>query len=115
MDVYASLLYVKNMGDELRQLAGPFLEKEELAPEACCIVGQHYAFEQNHKKVLSSLCDFNQRCIQAIEYFEKAVQLDDAYSSARLFMAQEYIELGDYPAALSLCRCQRAFYSRDGV
>lgn len=81
MDLYGHLLYICGKKVELSILARRMLEREKFTPEACCVLGNHYSMKQDSKK--------------AIEYFERAIRLDESFLNAKLFMAQEYIELNE--------------------
>ena len=63
MDVYAKLLYVRDMKAELAQLAHKFLETHKFTPEACCIIGHNYSIKSDHKKVEKQTCEGISRCV----------------------------------------------------
>eukprot|EP00210_Caulerpa_lentillifera_P005825 g5571.t1 len=78
MDLYSNLLYICGRKVELSILARRMLEYEKFTPEACCVIGNHYSMKRDSKK--------------AIDFFQRASRLDENFLTAKLFMAQEYLE-----------------------
>lgn len=86
MDIYGHLLYICGRKVELSILARKMLEREKFTPEACCVLGNHYSMKRDSKK--------------AIEFFQRASRLDENFLTAKLFMAQEYLEVNQNAKAI---------------
>ncbi|XP_050396026.1 cell division cycle protein 23 homolog [Patella vulgata] len=90
MDIYSNLLYVKEMGGDLADLAHHSCEIDKYRVETCCVIGNYYSLRGQHEK--------------AVLYFQRALKLNPHYLSSWTLMGHEYMEMKNTSAAIQAYR-----------
>ncbi|GMH36425.1 hypothetical protein BSKO_04293 [Bryopsis sp. KO-2023] len=90
IDTYSNILYVKELAEDLSQLAHRAVMTDKYRPETCCIIGNYYSLKSSHDK--------------ALLYFKRALRLDSHFLSALTLMGHEYVEIQNCAAAIDAYR-----------
>ena len=98
MDTYSNILYVKENRAELSSLAHRAVRDNKYRPETCCIIGNYYSLNGDHRK--------------AVLYFKRALRLNRHFLSAWTLMGHEYVELKMTEAAIEAYRQVRIVMSQ---
>lgn len=79
MDIFSNILYVRELDNELGQLAIAAFDTDKYIPETCCVLGNYYARVCEHEK--------------AIRHFKRAIMLDPRFLEVYTLLGHEYLEL----------------------
>ncbi|KAF8910365.1 hypothetical protein CPB85DRAFT_1305624 [Mucidula mucida] len=90
IDIYSFALHVNDGASKLSRLSREYLLLAKDRPEVCCLVGNFFSLQAKHE--------------QAIQYFNRAAQLDPTYISAWTLMGHEQIEEKNSHAAIEMYR-----------
>lgn len=90
MEIYSTTLWHLQQETALSYLAHEVTSADRLSPEAWCVVGNCFSLQKEHD--------------QAVKFFERAVQLDPAFSYAYTLLGHEYVYIEDFTRALSCFR-----------
>ena len=90
IDIYSNVLFVLERRSKLGFLASRVSKIDKFRPETCCVIGNYYSLLSEHEK--------------AVQYFRKALKVNNRYLAAWTLMGHEYVELKNTHAAIESYR-----------
>lgn len=119
MDVYSSTLWHLRKEVALSHLAHDLVEKQRMAPESWCAVGNCFRFVLLFRKMLFNVllcrCSMKREHDVAMKCFMRAVQINPGFTYAHTLIGHEYIAMEDNEKAMqsfqTAIRCDRRHYN----